>query len=80
MNEVKVVYEGQDITVYEQLPIDVNKVDYEMLLRVPGIGVKSACLLYTSMAEAVSNKAIPFSCRKLMRRSLQKAFFVLSTK
>lgn len=32
------------------------------------------------MAEAVSNKAIPFSCRKLMRRSLQKAFFVLSTK
>ena len=29
----------------EQFPIDVNKADYEMLLRVPGIGVKSARLL-----------------------------------
>ena len=34
-------------------PVEVNTADYEMLLRVPGIGVKSArrimiCLLYTS--------------------------------
>ena len=32
----------------EQFPIDVNKVDYEMLLRVPGIGVKSARLIVAS--------------------------------
>lgn len=29
----------------EAFPIDVNKADYEMLLRVPGIGVKSARLI-----------------------------------
>ncbi|KAA6313046.1 hypothetical protein EZS27_036120, partial [termite gut metagenome] len=32
----------------EQFPIDINKVDYEMLLRVPGIGVKSAKLIASS--------------------------------
>ena len=32
----------------EQFPIDVNKADYEMLLRVPGIGVKSAKLIVAS--------------------------------
>lgn len=32
----------------EQFPVDVNKVDYEMLLRVPGIGVKSARLIVAS--------------------------------
>ena len=32
----------------KQFPIDVNKVDYEMLLRVPGIGVKSARLIVAS--------------------------------
>jgi predicted DNA-binding helix-hairpin-helix protein len=32
----------------EQFPIDVNKADYEMLLRVPGIGVKSARLIVAS--------------------------------
>lgn len=29
----------------EAFPIDVNRADYEMLLRVPGIGVKSATLI-----------------------------------
>lgn len=29
----------------EAFPIDINKADYEMLLRVPGIGVKSATLI-----------------------------------
>ena len=29
----------------EQFPVDVNKADYEMILRVPGIGVKSARLI-----------------------------------
>lgn len=32
----------------EQFPVDVNNAEYEMLLRVPGIGVKSAQLIVTS--------------------------------
>lgn len=32
----------------QSFPIDVNKADYEMILRVPGIGVKSAKLIITS--------------------------------
>lgn len=32
----------------EQFPIDVNRADYELLLRVPGIGVKSAKLIVAS--------------------------------
>ena len=32
----------------EMFPVDVNTADYEMLLRVPGIGVKSARLIVAS--------------------------------
>ena len=32
----------------EQFPVDINRADYEMLLRVPGIGVKSAKLIVAS--------------------------------
>ena len=32
----------------EQFPIDINKADYEMILRIPGIGVKSAKLIIAS--------------------------------
>ena len=32
----------------ELFPIDINKADYEMILRIPGIGVKSAKLIVTS--------------------------------
>ncbi|MCD8030745.1 MAG: putative DNA modification/repair radical SAM protein [Bacteroides sp.] len=32
----------------EQFPVDVNRADYEKLLRVPGIGVKSAKLIVVS--------------------------------
>ncbi|MDH6534333.1 putative DNA modification/repair radical SAM protein [Parabacteroides sp. 52] len=32
----------------EAFPVDVNRADYEMLLRVPGIGVKSAKLIVVS--------------------------------
>ncbi len=32
----------------EQFPIDINRADYEMILRVPGIGVKSAQLIVSS--------------------------------
>lgn len=29
----------------EQFPVDINKADYEMIVRVPGIGIKSATLI-----------------------------------
>ncbi|MDE7074570.1 MAG: putative DNA modification/repair radical SAM protein, partial [Odoribacter sp.] len=32
----------------EQFPVDVNRADYEMLLRIPGIGVKSAKMIIVS--------------------------------
>lgn len=32
----------------EVFPVDINKADYEMLLRIPGIGVKSAKLIIVS--------------------------------
>ena len=32
----------------ELFPMDINRVDYEMLLRIPGIGVKSARLIVAS--------------------------------
>ncbi len=32
----------------EQFPIDINKADYNMILRIPGIGVKSAKLVVAS--------------------------------
>ena len=32
----------------ELFPVDINKADYELILRVPGIGVKSARLIITS--------------------------------
>ena len=32
----------------EQFPVDINRADYEMILRVPGIGVKSAKLIVAS--------------------------------
>ena len=32
----------------EMFPVDVNKADYEMILRVPGIGVKSAQMIVSS--------------------------------
>lgn len=32
----------------EQFPVDINRADYELILRVPGIGVKSAKLIVAS--------------------------------
>ena len=32
----------------EKFPIDINRADYELILRVPGIGVKSAKLIIAS--------------------------------
>lgn len=36
----------------EAFPVDINKADYEMILRVPGIGVKSAKLIVASRRHA----------------------------
>ncbi|MDP4272109.1 MAG: putative DNA modification/repair radical SAM protein [Bacteroidota bacterium] len=36
----------------EHFPIDINKADYQMILRVPGIGVKSAKLIVVSRRHA----------------------------
>ena len=38
------------VTHLEQFPVEVMRADYETLLRVPGVGPTSACLLYTSDA------------------------------
>ena len=32
----------------EAFPVDINRADYEMLLRVPGLGVKSAKMILTA--------------------------------
>jgi len=32
----------------ENFPVDINRVDYEMLLRIPGVGVKSAKMIVVS--------------------------------
>jgi predicted DNA-binding helix-hairpin-helix protein len=32
----------------EMFPVDINRADYEMILRVPGIGVKSAQMIVSS--------------------------------
>lgn len=69
----------------EQFPVDVNRADYEMLLRVPGIGVKSAKLIVVSRRYArlgaeqlkkmgvVMKKAQYFiTCRELPVRTIQE--------
>lgn len=69
----------------ELFPVDVNKADYEMLLRVPGIGVKSAKLIVASRRYSnlgseqlkkmgiVMKKAQYFiTCRELPIRTIQE--------
>lgn len=69
----------------EQFPVDVNRADYEMLLRIPGIGVKTAKMIvvsrrYGSLGAmqikkmgAVMKKAQYFiTCRELPVRSIQE--------
>lgn len=68
----------------EAFPVDVNRADYAMLLRVPGIGVRSAQLIvtsrrYSSLTSAnlkkigvVMKKAQYFiTCHELAARSVQ---------
>ena len=69
----------------EYFPVDVNRADYEWLLRVPGIGVKSATLIVTSRRFAslgsdqlkkmgvVMKKARYFiTCRELPNRTINE--------
>ena len=50
----------------EQFPVDINKADYEMILRVPGIGVKSARLIIASRRFSKFRRASSFSERARM--------------
>ena len=45
----------------EAFPVDVNRVDYEQLLRVPGIGVKSAKMII------VSRRFVPLTSEQLKK-------------
>lgn len=69
----------------ERFPIDVNRADYEMILRVPGIGVKSAALIVASRRHGtigseqlkkmgvVMKKARYFiTCRELPNRTVNE--------
>ena len=69
----------------EYFPVDVNRADYELLLRVPGIGVKSAKMILVSRRFAplsseqlkkmgvVMKKARYFiTCRELPFRTIQE--------
>ena len=70
----------------EVFPVDINKADYEMLLRVPGIGVKSAKIIIVSRRYAnlgseqlkkigvVMKKASYFiTCRELPTQTVNEA-------
>jgi len=58
----------------EQFPVEINKASYETLLRVPGIGVKSA----RRIVQARRNGSLDFSHLKKMGVGLKRAhFFIL---
>ena len=56
----------------EQFPVDINKADYEMLLRVPGIGVKSAKRIVASrrFSQRVRSLLLPKPKKKVDERQL----------
>lgn len=69
----------------EAFPVDINRADYEMLLRIPGVGVKSAKLIVVSRRHArlgalqlkqmgvVMKKARYFiTCRELPARTVNE--------
>lgn len=58
----------------EQFPVEVNRADYEMLLRVPGIGVKSA--LRIVKARTMGN--LKFEDLKKMGVVLKRALYFLT--
>jgi predicted DNA-binding helix-hairpin-helix protein len=45
---VAICAEGYALRHPENFPVDINRADYEMILRVPGIGVKSAKKIISS--------------------------------
>lgn len=58
----------------EQFPVDINKAPYEMLLRVPGIGVRSAL----KIAKARKYTRLTFDDLKKMRVSLKRAKYFIT--
>ncbi len=70
----------------EYFPVDINSADYEMILRVPGIGVKSAQLIITSrrygrlnsghlkkMGVVIKRAQYFITCNELMPFTVQEA-------
>ncbi|KLU63685.1 hypothetical protein DEAC_c43950 [Desulfosporosinus acididurans] len=60
----------------EQFPIEINKAPYEMLLRVPGIGVTSAMRILTARKSSL----IDFAGLKKMGVVLKRAQFFITCK
>lgn len=58
----------------EQFPVEVNKADYQMILRVPGIGVKSA----RRIVQARRNGALSFEHLKKIGVVLKRAVFFIT--
>ena len=60
----------------DQFPVEVNRAPYEMLLRVPGIGVTGA----RRITMARRSGALDFSDLQKMRISLKRARYFLTCK
>lgn len=58
----------------EQFPVEINRADYQMLLRVPGIGVKSA----QRICKARKTGALDFESLKKMGVVLKRALYFIT--
>ena len=58
----------------EQFPVEINRADYQMLLRVPGIGVKSA----QRICKARRTGALDFDSLKKMGVVLKRALYFIT--
>ena len=58
----------------EQFPVEINRADYQMLLRVPGIGVKSA----QRICKARKTGALNFESLKKMGVVLKRALYFIT--
>ena len=58
----------------EQFPVEINRADYHTLLRVPGIGVKSA----QRICKARRTGTLDFDCLKKMGVALKRALYFIT--
>ena len=65
---------GSRIEPQEQFPVEINKADYQMLLRVPGIGVKSA----QRICKARKSGALNFENLKKIGVVLKRALYFIT--